>query len=1019
MEEYVVKRGEIFLPSRELKEIAWVTSKRIYKDASRDPLSFWSGFAEELAWFRRWRRIYWERLPHYSWFIGGEINACFNCVDRHYATQPNKVAIYWEPEEQEEREKKITYAELFREVNEFASTLKSLGVRRGDRVVIYMPVVPEVIIAMLACARIGAIHSVVFSAFSSEALRTRILDADAKLLVTCDHYYRRGKTIDLLSSAREGVKGTRVKKVLVVPRKKKVEVELERNEVAYNEIRKEVRNKYCEPTRMKSEDLLFILYTSGCCSGDTLIQLEDGRIETIKEVVEGSNTSILAYDFRRDVPSLTEIKGKYGYYYPLYLVRVETQLGELKTTPNHPFFVLTESGEIEEKLACALEAGDILIGIRPKLRTRFQPLPRVKQEKRKERVPKLPRRMNRGFARILGYIAGKGSVRDGVVRVNDRCVKNLKLYKRLVERTLKLKGKIEEERGRLQLFNEVLSSYLRENFPEVCRRSFERDVPIIIQTSPNGVVASFIRGLFDARASLENCVKFVTRSERLARKLLLLLLRFGILANLNEIDARGRSRRVAYEVKIVDGSSLRKYAKFIGFSDPQKKRKLEELVEQKKRMAESCAFDGLRLKGLVREAIYFVPIKKVELVENEEKFVYDLTTEASNYVANGILVHNTTGMPKGIMHSTAGYLVQAYATAKLVFDLHDFDVFFSTADIGWITGHTYSCYGPLANGASLVIYEGAPDYPDCERIWQIIEKYGVTIFYTAPTLIRMLMMYGDEHVKKYEMETLRILASVGEPIDRKAWMWFFEQVGKRRCPIIDTWWQTETGGTLINTLPGIGPFVPTVAGLPFPGTRWDVFRDDGKPARVGEEGELVALSPFAPGMLRGIWRNEARYVKAYWSRFPNVYLSEDRAVKLRGNLIKILGRSDDVMKVAGHRLSTAELENAIASHPAVAECCVVGMSHEIKGEVPVAFVVLKHGAKASPDELTKLVEKKIGKIARPAAIYFVSSLPHTRSGKIMRRLVRKILHNEELGDTSTLLNPESLEEIRRVIKQST
>ncbi len=640
MEEYVVKKGKKFFPSKELKEIAWVASERIYKDAARDPFAFWCRFAEELAWFKKWRKIYQEKLPYFKWFIGGELNACFNCIDRYLTTQPNKVAIYWEPENLEERERKLTYAELFREVNEFAQVLKLLGIRRGDRVVIYMPMIPEVIVAMLACARIGAIHCVVFSAFSSEALRTRILDADAKLLITCDHYYRRGKVIDLLSNAREGIKGTKVKKVLVVPRKGKIQEELKRNEIAFNELSKEVKGKYCEPARMQSEDLLFILHESG-----------------------------------------------------------------------------------------------------------------------------------------------------------------------------------------------------------------------------------------------------------------------------------------------------------------------------------------------------------------------------------------SAGKPEIAMHSTGGYLVQAYATAKLVFDLHDFDVFFSTADIGWITGHTYSCYGPLANGASFVIYEGAPDYPNCERIWQIIEKYNVTIFYTAPTLIRMLMRYGEEHVKKYELETLRILASVGEPIDEKTWKWYFRLVGKSRCPIIDTWWQTETGGTLINTLPGVGPFVPTVAGLPFPGTRWGVLRADGKHAKPGEDGELVALSPFAPGMLRGLWRDEAGYVKTYWSRFPNAYLTNDRAVRLSGNLIKILGRSDDVMKVAGHRLSTAELENAIASHPAVAECCVVGMRHEIKGEVPVAFVVLKHGAKATSSELIKLVEKKISKIAKPAAIYFVNSLPHTRSGKIMRRLIRRVLHNEELGDTSTLLNPESLEEIRRVIKR--
>ena len=635
---YVKKKGKFYVPTKEMKNIAWVNSKKIYKEAAKNPFKFWTKFANELVWFKKWRKVYEEKLPHFKWFIGGKINACYNCVDRWLEEKGNKVAIFWEPEPIEERERVLTYRDLYREVNLFANALKKLGVKKGDRVVIYMPMIPEVIISMLACARIGSIHSVVFSAFSSEALRTRILDSEAKVLITADGYYRRGKLIDLKKQADKGKKGTSVRKTIVVKRTGN-EVKMSKGDYWWHELREKV-DDYCEPAKMDSEDVLFILYTSG-----------------------------------------------------------------------------------------------------------------------------------------------------------------------------------------------------------------------------------------------------------------------------------------------------------------------------------------------------------------------------------------TTGKPKGVMHSTGGYLVQAYATTKLVFDLHDFDRFFSTADIGWITGHTYSCYGPLLLGATFVIYEGAPDYPTPERIWQIIEKYDATVFYTAPTLIRAMMRYGDKYVEKYKMKTLRLLASVGEPIDEKAWRWFFEKVGKKRCPIIDTWWQTETGGTLINTLPGIGPFIPSVAGLPFPGSRFDVFNDQGKPCKPGEEGELVGLSPFTPGMLRGVWRNERRYRKTYWSQYPNVYYVSDRAYKTKEGFIRIVGRSDDVIKVAGHRLSTAEMEDAISLHKAVAECAVVGMPDEIKGQVPIAFVVLKQGAKASKEEIVKQVEVKISKIARPKYVVFVNDLPHTRSGKIMRRILKRLITGEELGDISTLANPSSVEHVRKKLRE--
>jgi len=374
----------------------------------------------------------------------------------------------------------------------------------------------------------------------------------------------------------------------------------------------------------------------------------------------------------------------------------------------------------------------------------------------------------------------------------------------------------------------------------------------------------------------------------------------------------------------------------------------------------------------------------------------------------------STGKPKGVLHTCGGYTVQSYYTAKLIFDLWDDDIFWSTADIGWITGHTYSCYGPLLNGVTMVIFEGVPDYPKPDRWCKIIEKYGVTTFYTAPTAIRM---FEKELEKvKEKLETLQLIASVGEPINEEAWEWFFKEVGKERCPLLDTWWQTETGGILITSLPGVGPFKPTFAGLPFPGVRVDILDDNGKPVRANKNGNLVILPPFAPGMLRGIYRNHKKYVDTYWSKYGDkIYFTSDIAYRDRKGLIRILGRADDVIKVAGHRISTGELENIISLNEKVSECAVVGIPHEIKGETPVAFVVLKPKKKMKEEEVIETVIKGIGKIVKPSKVFFVSDLPKTRSGKIMRRILRRLLTGEPLGDLSTLANPESIEEIKKKI----
>ena len=636
----IIKKGTSYFPDKEFKKRAWINSNSIYKEANKNPIRFWDKLAKELHWFKKWNKVFVHKPPYFKWFVGGKINICYNCLDRNLKKRRNKLALIFEPEPIEEKETKLTYYDLYRKVNKFANGLKKLGVKKGDVVGIYMPMIPETIISMLACARIGAIHSVVFSAFSPNALKIRLKETEAKVLITTDGYYRRGKIINLKESADEGIKGTNIKKVIVV-RRANNKIKFVKGRDYFFEDLIEGQSDYCEPEKMNSEDKLFILFTSG-----------------------------------------------------------------------------------------------------------------------------------------------------------------------------------------------------------------------------------------------------------------------------------------------------------------------------------------------------------------------------------------STGKPKGIVHTCGGYTVQAYWTAKYIFDLFDDDIFWSTADLGWITGHTYSCYGPLLNGVTYVLYEGAPDFPNPDRWAKIIEKYGVTTFYTAPTAIRMF----EKEIKKLKekLNTLQIIASVGEPIDEEAWHWFFKEVGKERCPVLDTWWQTETGGILITSLPGVGPFKPTFAGVPFPGIKTDILDDKGKSLPANKEGNLVILPPFSPGMLRGVYKNHKKYVDTYWSKYGDkIYFTSDLAYRDKSGLIRIVGRADDVIKVAGHRISTGELENIIDLDKRVDECAVVGVPHEIKGEIPIAFVVLKSGKQNEKmkKEIIKLVEEKISKIARPSEIYFVRELPKTRSGKIMRRILRRLFTGEKLGDLSTLSNPNCVEEIKKIIKR--
>ncbi len=631
------KKENRYYPSEEIKKNANVNSEETYKEAEKDPVSFWEKQAEGIVWREKWSTPFTHNPPYFSWFSGGKLNITESFLDPR--KDDEKTAIIFLPELEEEEPRKISYAELYKEVNRFANALREMGIKKGDPVGIYMPMIPEAVIAMIACARIGAMHTVVFSAFSSSALRIRLQDTSAKVLITADGYYRGGQVYNLKDNADEGVKETSVEKVVVVKRAGN-EVTLTEKDAWWHDLVEDQPTEL-EAEVMNAEDPMFILYTSG-----------------------------------------------------------------------------------------------------------------------------------------------------------------------------------------------------------------------------------------------------------------------------------------------------------------------------------------------------------------------------------------STGKPKGVLHSCGGYAVQTKTTGKFIFDFKEDDIFWSTADIGWITGHTYTVYAPLLSGATTVMFEGLPNWPNPDRWADVIEEHGVTGFYTAPTAIRMFKMQLKE--VKQELKTLRVLGSVGEPIDELSWEWYFREIGKERCPIMDTWWQTETGGVLITSLPGVGPFKPTFTGRPLPGLKFDILDSEGNSVPPETEGDLVILPPFSPGMLMGLYNNEEKYINTYFSDFgEEIYYTSDTAYKDEDGLIRIVGRADDVIKVAGHRLTTGELENAISKNKSVAECAVAGVKDEIRGEVPVAFLVLKEEREKEElhQEIAESLRKEIGPIALIKEIYIVSDIPKTRSGKMMRRIIKKLFTGEDLGDLSTLSNPESVEVLRKAINE--
>ena len=607
-------------------------------NALKDPEKFWGEEAKSLTWFKQWDKVLEWNAPFAKWFAGGLINASYNTLDKHMRTDvKDRIAVLWEGENEERR--KLTYQDLYAQVNRLANALKKLDVRKGDRVTIYLPMIPELPIAMLACARLGATHSIIFSGFSAQAIADRVNDSQSKVVITADGGYRRGKIVKLKEVVDDAIRSCSTVKNVITFNRANIDVPMNSMDKKWHDVITDADN-YCKPEKVESTHPLFILYTSG-----------------------------------------------------------------------------------------------------------------------------------------------------------------------------------------------------------------------------------------------------------------------------------------------------------------------------------------------------------------------------------------TTGKPKGVVHGTGGYLTYVYATTKWIFDLRPNDIYWCTADIGWVTGHTYIVYGPMLHGATVVMYEGAPDYPKPDRFWRIVENYKVSILYTTPTTLRMFMRFGDQYPKAYDLSSLRLLGTVGEPINPEVWQWYYKTIGSERCPIVDTWWQTETGAALISGTPGIElvAMKPGSATFPIPGIDATVVDENGNEVPPNTKGYLLIRKPW-PGMLLTLWNDDEKYEQVYWSRFAKMYYPGDYALKDEDGYLWLLGRADDVLKVAGHRLGTMELESAFVSHGSVAEAAVTGKPHDVKGEVVIAFLVLREGNNPSEQmkkDITEHIRNVVGPIATPEEIYFVNKLPKTRSGKIMRRLLKSVVSESQIGDVTTLEDGAAVDEVRK------
>ena len=770
-----------------------------YKKSVEDPEGFWGNIAENFQWHKKWDKVLnWNFTePKIEWFAGAKLNITENCIDRHLATMADKPAIIWEPNNPEERTRTVTYARLHKRVCQFAQVLKNNGVKKGDRVCIYMGMVPELAYAVLGCARIGAIHSVIFGGFSAKSIADRLEDANVEFIVTCDGAYRGGKDIPLKSIIDDALIGNKTVKRVIVYTRTRTPVSM-----------------------IKGRDVWW---------EDEMEKVE----EAYPNLPEGKEQN--SYQFRETARNST---------YKLF----KEFSKQLRGNPT----------EEETFLWQSLRANKI------------------------------------------GYHIRRQHIIDEFI-VDFVCLKKML--------TIEIDGGYHNKPEQHE-YDKARTKYLSE------------------------------LGYTEIRFTNEE-------------------VRHNIDAVIEKIKQKLNSMPDAGKV-LPPGEDL----------------------------GGACSMDA-------------------------EDPLFILYTSGS------------TGKPKGVVHSSAGYMIWTNYTFVNVFQYKPGDVFFCTADIGWITGHSYILYGPLSAGATSLMFEGIPTWPDAGRFWDIVDKHKVNILYTAPTAIRSLMSYGLDPLKGKDLSSLKILGTVGEPINEEAWHWYDENIGKKKCPIVDTWWQTETGGCLISNMAGITPSKPSWATLPMPGVQPVMVDEQGNEATPNPSeggalitsGNLCIKAPW-PGILRTTWGDHERCRVNYFATYPNLYFTGDGALKDADGNYRITGRVDDVLNVSGHRIGTAEVENAINMHAGVVESAVVGYPHDVKGQGIYAFVIYNghHGDEASrKQDILQTVTRIIGAIAKPDKIQFVTGLPKTRSGKIMRRILRKIAEGEteNLGDTTTLLDPGVVEEIKQ------